>query len=78
MNRVFPLVLAAGVTLLSTASALLLLGYLSQVRQPMGVVRDALIIEMARSQEDVARIASLKQLGLSSPASQFVIQLSLS
>ncbi|WP_442486926.1 GGDEF domain-containing protein [Halomonas litopenaei] len=62
MNRVFPLVLAAGVTLLSTASALLLLGYLSQVRQPMGVVRDALIIDMARSQEDVARIASLKQL----------------
>ena len=61
MPRVFPLVLAAGVTLLSTASALLLLGYLSQVRQPMGVVRDALIIETARSQENVASIASLKQ-----------------
>lgn len=61
MTRVFPLVLAAGVTLLSTASALLLLGYLSQVRQPMGVVRDALIIETARSQENVASIASLKQ-----------------
>lgn len=62
MNRVFPLVLAAGTTFLLTASALLMLGYLSQVRQPMGVIHDALIIETARSQQDVARITSLKQL----------------